>query len=284
MKRVVIFGGRGFVGEGIVDLLRKEKYEVVTVDRKQGGKNHIQADILKIKDVEKSIHEGDVVINLVGLTPTKIPFGVSYKQVHVDGVKNVISACKKNKCTRLIHMSALGAYENSENEYLKTKGEGEKLVLNSSLTANIFCPSLIYDRENELIKLMEKFSFTGFFPKIPARFQPVYREDVARLFLLAVQGKMREKKIEIGGPEILSIFDMARTIYEGLGKSVHPIPFLLVKTGFKFASLIGFFGIGPDQVKNLITDNVTDSEKVKKYVDMMKFRDWVQETYSRKKK
>ena len=188
-QRVLVFGGRGFIGTRIVEMLGREDYEVFTADRRPGPENHIQTDISSSDSLTAAIREGDIAVNLVGLTPLRRQKRTSYHTVHVVGARNVVEACK-GKCKRLLHMSALGADAGSDNEYLQTKGEGEALVLGSGLPVNVFCPSVIYDLNNELIQMFLKNSKKRLFPRIPALLQPVFRDDIAMLYSLAVQGKV----------------------------------------------------------------------------------------------
>jgi NADH dehydrogenase len=174
-------------------------------------------------------------------------------------------------------MSALGADSHETSEYLRTKGEGESLVLSSGLPANVFCPSIIYGAENELIDLFVRNSKTRFFPRIPALMQPVYRDDISRLYTLAVEGKVVESRMEVGGPERMSIFQMARTVYNHLGRSCLPIPFFLVKSGMKMAAWFHILGIGEDQIGNLRRDNVTDERTAQRYIEMTRFTDWAEQ-------
>ena len=278
MIRVLVFGGRGFVGSEIVRQLKG--FDVYTASRSAKNGKSIHVDVTNKKSVDSAIKNNDIVINLVGLTPTKKPKGVTYYDIHVKGAKNIVDVCKKKHC-RLIHMSALGADVNGPTEYFRTKGLGERLVLNSGLDVTIFCPSIIYDKENELIKLMKKLSSTRLFPNIPAKVQPVYRRDIARLYVLAVKGKIKEKRLEIGGPEVLSIFDMAKLVYHSLGYKCFPIPLFLVKFGMHFARIFNLAGIGKNQIHNLAVDNTTKMKQ--KYINMEKFSKWVKKLTEKNK-
>jgi NADH dehydrogenase len=275
-QRVLVFGGRGFIGTRIVQLLGEEDYDVLTVDRRAGPANHIQANILSKESVTDAILEGDTVINLVGLSPLRKPKGASYEDIHVNGAKNVVEACK-GKCRRLLHMSALGADPSSKNEYIRTKGEGEELVLGSGLSVNVFCPSVIYDINNELIQMFLRNSRRRLFPRIPAMLQPVFRDDISALYALGVQGKVAEARMEVGGPERLSIFAMARIVYNQLGRTCIPIPFFTVKTGMSIAAAVHLFGVGQDQIGSLTRDNITDEKTAESYIEMTRFTDWVRE-------
>ena len=275
-QRVLIFGGRGFIGTRIVQMLGEEDHDVFTADRRPGPENHIQTDISSSDSVGAAIREGDIVVNLVGLTPLKKQKGAAYHTIHVDGAKNVVQACRV-KCRRLLHMSALGADPSSSNEYLRTKGEGEELVLRSGLSVNVFCPSVIYDINNELIQMFIRNSRKRFFPRIPALLQPVFRDDIAALYSLAVQGRISEPKMEVGGPERLSILEMARIVYKQLGRPCIPVPFFTVKTGMSIAAALHLFGVGQDQIGSLTRDNITDEKTAERYIEMTRFTDWVRE-------
>lgn len=275
-KRILILGGRGFVGKGICNHLKD--HLIITFDRHPGGKNHIQGDITSIKDLKKAMAGMDCIVNLVSLTPLKKPYQTSYETVNVKGVRNVLLACKELKIKQLVHMSALKADKDSSIEFLRTKGVGEKLVLNSRIKSTVFCPSIIFDKENELIKSISNTTFTFMFPNITTKVQPIYRHDVAKLFVLAIKGEIKEKKIEIGGPDIMTIFEMAKKIYYKQGYPCLPIPFSLFKIGIEMASWLNLFGISKDQIKSLSINNTTKSNLAEKYIKLTKFDVWLNRT------
>ena len=273
---VLILGGRGFVGSAICSKLKDyPKTYVFTFDRHPGGKKHFQGDILSLSDLNKAIDGVDVVVNLVGLTPIRKPRHTTYKKVHVEGVKNVISVCKALKVKRLIHMSILGADKKSSIEFFRTRGAGEELVLQSGIKTTVFCPSIIYDKENELIKMLSKKAFTRMFLNIRAKIQPVYRQDIAKLYALAIQGIIKEKRIEIGGPDIMTIFQMAKKIYRKKGYSCISIPLFLVKPFMKIFIWTKLFRITNDQIKGFYINNITKSKVAEKYIQLTKFDKWL---------
>lgn len=274
--RVIILGGRGFVGSAICNKLKAyPKTSVFTFDRHPGGKNHFQGDILSLSDLKKAMTGMGLVVNLIGLTPVRKPHHTTYEKVHVEGVKNVISTCKALKIKRLIHMSILGADKKSSIEFFRTRGIGEELVFRSSIKTTIFCPSIIYDKENELVRMLSKTAFTRMFLNIPAKIQPVYRQDIAKLYALAIQGIIKEKRIEVGGPDIITIFQMAQKIYRKKGASCVPIPLFLVKPVMKIFTWINLFGMTNDQIKGFYINNITKSKVAEKYIQLTKFDNWL---------
>lgn len=277
-QRMIIFGGNGFVGRAVCKSLKGD-FSVFTFDRSSSSKNNIKGNILNKENVNSAIKEKDIVINLIGLTPLRRPKCTTYHKIHVEGLKNIIEVCKKKNVRKLIHMSALGANKNSDNEYLKTKGIAEELIGNSKLDYIIFKPSLIYDKENEFIQTLQKLAWTRSFPKIPAKMQPIFRQDIAKLFHLAAKGIIKEKKVDVGGPDKMSLFEIAQKLYKKLGYSCFGIPLFLAKLGMSFAILFRLFGLGKDQLGNLTLDNTTNSKIAEKYIKLTKFNEWLAVNY-----
>jgi len=271
--KVLILGGRGFIGKHIKNNLKNN--EVYTFDRHEGEKNHIRGNIKNLPKLEFVFREMDIIINLIGLTPLKnIPLSTYYK-IHVNGVNNIIKASKNNHIKKLIHISALGANKESDIKYLKTKGLGEELIIKSGLNTNIFCPSIILGIENELVKLIKKYAFIRLFPNIKAKVQPIIVDDVSKLVCLSLENKIKEKKIEIGGPEKISIFHLAKRIFEKKGYKCKAIPESLVNSGMKIASIVNLMGIGKDQIRNIQMDNITENNIAKKYIELMSIDEWL---------
>lgn len=269
--KILVAGGRGFVGDPVCMALRK--HSVYTFDRGSGGKNHRQGSIASKKDLEKAAKGMDMVINLVGLSPLKKP-KVPYEKIHAEGVKNIIEACRKQGVNRIIQMSNLGADPKAKTEMLRTKGRAEKLLLESGLDVTIIRPSIIYDAENELVRTAYRLAWTRMFPDIPAKVQPIYRQDVGEIFRLAVERKL-PRIVDAAGPDVMSVYELARKIYHSKGYACFPIPISLVRSVMGFASLFNLFGVSRDQIISLHTDNVTSHNEAAKHIDLMPFDRWL---------
>jgi uncharacterized protein YbjT (DUF2867 family) len=273
MVKVLVIAGRGFVGSAVVSRLGKHK--VTTFDRHEGGAHHFRGSILDPKDVEEACKGQDVVINLAGLSPLRPPKRQTYHQIHVEGTRNLIRAAKKAKVGRVIHMSALGADPKAKTAFLRTKGKAEKLLERSGLKYNIMCPSLIYDLEHDLILLASELSWLRMFPNVRAKFQPVYRFDVADIFAKAVAGRVREKKLLIRGPETMSLFEFVKKVYKRLGRHCHPVPTTITKFMVAIGSATPLIPVSMDQLRAMSVDNTTSSKACEKYVKLTRFADWL---------
>lgn len=277
--KVVVFGGKGFLGTQVVKDLSKKGFKVYTFGGNFNDKNHFKGDITCFQDVEKATSKMDIVVNLVGLSPLRMPKKTTYHKVHVIGVKNIIKACKKNK--RLVHISALGADKNSDIEYLKTKGIAEQEIKKSGLKFNVLRPSVMFDNGNEFIDSISRSSFLLFFPYIKAKMQPIYRKDVAKLVELAVSGKIQEKTIEIAGPEQISLYEIAKRIHKTKSLPIIPVPVFFLKPFLYFFAFFRLFGISKDQIKSLDLENITESNSAEKYIKLTSFDFWLKNNFSR---
>jgi len=86
---------------------------------------------------------------------------------------------------RLVHLSAIGANEEGETFYARSKGRGEAGVLQHFPSATILRPSVVFGPED------------AFFNRL---FQPVYVDDVAKAAMAGIEGT--SGTFELGGPEV----------------------------------------------------------------------------------
>ncbi len=276
---IAVIGGRGFVGEAVTEQLREE-HDVTTMDPKVGGTGHVSVDITDAEMLVEVLDGFDAVVNLVGLTPMKEPRGVSYEDIHVDGAENVAAACEENGIDRLVHMSALGADPEADTAYLRTKGEGRDIVLDSGLDVTVFEPSIIFDTGNELVGMAASSAWTRMFPYLRTRIQPVYRGDMAELFRQAVAGGIDEEVVRCGGPDRMTLFDLVKKIYNAMGYRCIPVPMQpLIKLVLYLAEPLPFVPYGADQARFLSFDNTVEGNDAADYVELTSVAEWLAAEY-----
>lgn len=276
---ILVIGGTGFLGKNVVSLLQQHNYQVFTFSRSHDSKNHIKGSILDTQQIVTTIEktQSEVVINLVGLSPLYKTKNKAYQQIHVVGVDNIIKAVNKTKnVKKIIHISALGADEKSEITYLKTKGQGEKALLNSQLPVTIFAPSLIFDKENELFSLLDKLKVLKIvpFPSLQNKTQPIFVKDVARYILLATKGEIQEPLLEIGGPEILTTYEIAQLYLRQQKVKTIPLPLSIAHYLFGLGKILG--PLSQDFSKLIEKTNIVESTSPMYIHDLQNLRNWIQ--------
>ncbi len=213
-----VFGGSGFVGSRIVQLLARRGFRVRAAVRRPdlagplrmlgavGQVTPVQANVRDTDSVRRATDGAEVVINLVGIGYER--GRQRFEDVHVDGAARVAEAAALAGAGILVHMSALGADAESISAYASSKALGEQAVFAAFPEAVVTRPSLMFGPGDGFFNLMGTLS--RYFPVLPliggkTRFQPVYVGDVAEAFALAADGTIKGPRLlELGGPEVLT--------------------------------------------------------------------------------
>ena len=148
----------------------------------------IGGDIKEEKKIREYIKGSNCVINCVAtFFETR---SQSFNVLHVNAAKNLAKVAKQEGVNQFIHISSLGASTESSSQLLRSKGAGEKAVLESFPNSNIIRPSLIFGTEDTFFNRFAKLSsISPFIPVVgpETKFQPVYVDDVARVVSLLVE-------------------------------------------------------------------------------------------------
>ena len=142
--------------------------------------------------------------------------------------------CSEADVKKFIHVSAIGASENSKSLYQKSKFQGEVKALNNFKKTVIVRPSVVCGAEDNFTNLFSKLSFLPIIPVVGInyKFQPILVTDVVDAIMQAIEIKGNEGKIyEIGGPKVISFGDMVKSILKTINKKrfVVEMPMSLAK-------------------------------------------------------
>lgn len=277
---VTIFGGSGFVGTQIVQLLARAGYRVRVAVRRPDLAGHvkplgavgqvmpIQANVRNLESVQRAVKGAGTVINLVGIGYES--GRQRFRAVQTMGARNIAEASRQAGVTRLVHMSALGADPQSPTPYARSKGLGEAEVFAAFKDAIIIRPSIIFGPGDMFFNRLA--SMARMLPVLPvigakSRFQPVYVGDVAAAFVAAVEGKVKPGRVyEIGGPETATQLELMKRVLAETHRSnlLLPVPAAVGKLlALPFAFLPWAPLITADQVDLLQLDNVVSDEAIK---------------------
>ena len=269
---VTVFGGSGFVGRNVVQALAKRDYRIrVAVRRpelaghlqplgKVGQIHAVQANLRYPASVEAAMRDSHAAINLCGILTES--GAQSFDAVQAQGAAAVAKAAA-TVGAGMVHVSAIGADENSPSRYARAKAAGEKAVLGVIPAATIFRPSLVFGPEDLFTNRFAALARMS--PVVPliggdTRMQPVYVGDVATAVADAVDGKTKAGSIyELGGPEVLTMREIIEIILATIERQrmLVPVPFGIAKLqalALQFAP--GPLKLTPDQVALLRIDNV----------------------------
>jgi NADH dehydrogenase len=212
------------------------------------------------QSVAAALRDTDIVVNLVGILFEKSR--QRFDAVQAQGAGAVAQAAKAIGA-RLVHVSAIGADENSPSHYARSKAAGERLVLAAQSEAIIMRPSIVFGPEDDFFNRFAALACTS--PALPlpggghTRFQPVFAGDVAEAIAKAVDGEAKPGTIyELGGPDVRTFKQLMEFILATIERRrlLVPVPFALMKLHASFVQFLPTPPITLDQVELLKRDNV----------------------------
>jgi NADH dehydrogenase len=270
---VTVFGGSGFLGRNVVRALAKREYRIRVAVRRPELAGHLQplgrvgqihavrANLRYPASVEAAMRDSHAAINLVGILAEG--GAQTFDAVQARGAGTVARAAAVVGAD-MVHISAIGADENSLSSYGRSKAAGEKAVLAAVPSATILRPSVVFGPEDQFTNRFA--SLARISPALPLigggvnRMQPVYVGDVARAVADAVDGKTKPgATYELGGPEVLTMREIMEIILviTGRQRMLISLPFGLAKLQAMFLQFApGALKLTPDQVALLRSDNV----------------------------
>jgi len=215
-----ILGGTGFVGTRLVSRLIQNGHQVTVLSRDRELHKHLlvlpgltldNCDVYDEAQLSERFRGSEVVVNLVGILNERGFGGRGFRRAHTELTRAVLQAARSAGVTRLLQMSALKAAVNAPSHYLRSKGEAEKLIRESSgLDWTIFQPSVIFGPGdsflNRFARLLASVPFVFPLARAQARFQPVYVDDVIEAFLRAMYGGATSRQTyQLGGPQVYTL-------------------------------------------------------------------------------
>jgi NADH dehydrogenase len=269
---VTVFGGSGFLGRNVVRALARREYRLRVGVRRPELAGHlqplgrvgqislVQANIRHPGSIEAAMRGASVVVNLVGILAEG--GAQTFNAVQAKGAQTIAEAASRIGA-RVVHVSAIGADENSTSAYARSKAAGEQAVLAAAPSATIIRPSLMFGPEDQFTNRFAALARMS--PVLPlvgenTRIQPAYVGDVAAAVADAVDGKTQlGGTYELGGPEVMTMRQIIELILAVTERKrlLAPLPFGLARFQSMFLQFApGAFKLTPDQVELLRYDKV----------------------------
>ena len=130
--KVLVLGGKGFIGRHAVAALHTAGVEITVGSRNPNStasihaeEKHVLHQALSADYWSEVANRFDVILNCVGILRQR--FGESYEAVHHHAPRAIATACKET-ATRFVHVSALGLSSNDTSRFLTSKVRGEAAI------------------------------------------------------------------------------------------------------------------------------------------------------------
>lgn len=239
--KVFLTGATGFIGKHILNTLRDNGHTVFP----HGHSTHGTLDDIPL--------EADLVVNSAGKLGGSGYSDSMLREANLDLPVRLAEICRHRNIP-LIHLSTPGVCGlkplgretdeySPEGIYEETKAQAEVELLRILPRVTILRPDFVFGTgDMHKYPLFRQVS-RGFFPLVGrgnARTRPTDAEDVSAAVLRAFPGEPLEGDIfNIGGPEVLTIREIASEIALAMGRSVLavPVPGFIFRTALKLGPL-----------------------------------------------
>lgn len=277
--KVLVTGGTGFVGTHVVNALLRRGHEVAVLARDPGATRNrynrpvaaAAGNVLDPASLDAALAGREALVHLVGIIHEKGE--QTFDKMHREAVENAVGAAHRVGVRRLLHMSAMGASEDSPSEYGRSKAAGERAVRDSGLDWTIFRPSVIFGLGDGFFSLLAPIVRHNplFIPVIgpgTTKFQPISVHDVARVFSDSLEKpETIGKTFGLGGPQVFTLDEIYQEVAVAVGKPrkrlIHfPLWWGRFLAGcFEWMARRGLLPAPPltrDQLKSLSRDSTAD--------------------------
>ncbi|WP_313694556.1 complex I NDUFA9 subunit family protein [Halorarum halobium] len=295
--KVLIAGGTGFIGTYLCRELSERGHDVTAMSRSPGGADlpdgveTLAGDVSDADSIDGAADGMDAVVNLVSLSPLFRPAGGNemHDRVHRRGTENLLGEAEGADVDCFLQMSGLGADSGGSTDFLRAKGRAEEAVRDGDVPHVIFRPSVVFGDGGEFVSFTKEMKrlFAPALPVYPlpgggrTPFQPIWVGDLVPILADALEEERHLGELyHVGGPDVLTLREIADMVYESEGKSVRVVglPMGLARVGLTVLGTLGF-KLGPDQYRSLRMNHTTPDNDLDAFgrteADLTTFADYL---------
>jgi len=231
VKKIIVFGGSGFLGSHVVDELLKRGYEVRVCDIVRScyiDKDiFYECDILNSNEVEQALDGFDIVYNFAGLADINIAIKEPLKTVKLNvlGNTNILEGMRKKGIKRFFYASSAYVFSNKGSFYGISKQASEKIIEEYSDIFGIEYIIIRYgsvygtrsDRQNRIYRLLKeaiekkKITFLGNGEEVR---EYIHVKDAAKLSVDLLESGYKNEHFILTGVEKYSYKELLKLIKE----------------------------------------------------------------------
>ena len=135
MKKVLVFGGVGFLGSYLVEELKKRNYKITVADileNHHADVDFVSCDISNSKEINQIFEKNkfEIVYNLAGFANLDNALSSPIKTIELNVLSNmyIIEACVKYNIEKFVYASSAYAMSNKGSYYGISKLASEKII------------------------------------------------------------------------------------------------------------------------------------------------------------
>lgn len=260
--RIVVLGGRGQIGSRLMEGL-KNRHLVIGTSR-QPSQDLVAFD--PHRDNWEVLGHADAVINCIGqILPTQES---SFHRAHVGLTESILKNRERIGNPLIVQISALGASPRHGNEFLRTKGIADDLLLSQPRTF-IVRPSIVCTPGTMIVKKLLTLSrvsriLRGYVPVprgfLQTRIQPIMPEDLVDIIHRMCEDQ-QFRAVNAVGPDAISFGGLIEIMTKAIHRKMCTIEVSRTITDVAVRSLFSRLRpnvISPQQYDLLFEDNIAN--------------------------
>ncbi|HEV2802602.1 MAG TPA: NAD(P)H-binding protein [Pyrinomonadaceae bacterium] len=221
--KVLVTGGTGSLGRILVRALVREGHAVRIMSQRARRRPEMpdvewaQADLASGEGVREAVEGVETVFHLAS------DFN-NPEAVDVSGTRRLVEASREGRISHLVYISIVGI-EDIPTNYYRRKREAERIIESSGVPHSIQRATQFHSFVGSLLS---KAARVPFVLPLPAnfKFQSIDEAEVAARLARCLADGPRGRLIDFGGPEVLTLDEMAEAWMEvnGIRKKLIRIP------------------------------------------------------------
>jgi len=275
---ILVVGATGDTGSEAAKTAVEKGHTVKALVRSTSNRNKLgeaqnrvefcEGDMLDKASLGPAMESVEVVIISIRLNQGETQKGRTYKDVELDGVKNVVEAAKHKGIKKIVHVSADGVHSGCVSDMFQSKYQAEEAIINSGIDYTIFKPSAMFkDFDFFYIPNVLKMGETDMWPFGPVEYHitPLSHIDLAKCMVDALTNPAASNlTMSIGGPESITQGELLNMIAKEAGINANYTRGVTKEQlieGVKKNPQKGF--LTAEQLQDFVTDNTIDHAPIK---------------------
>ena len=273
MNKVIVFGGSGFIGSHVADVLTEQGFEVSIFDSNKSRylsekQKYIEGDILDAEKVSEAVAGNDVVYNFAGIADIDAAGARPVETIttNIIGNTNILEASREHGVKRFLFASTIYVYSNAGSFYKSSKQACELIIEDYRKQYGLDFTILRYgslygprsDRTNWIHLILsqaledKKITRKGDGEEIR---EYVHVHDAAKLSVKVSDEEYRNQHVMVTGNQQTRIRDLMTMIREMLNDEVD-LEFLDVGKDLHYE--ITPYNFSPKLAKKIVGNNYID--------------------------
>lgn len=219
MKKILVAGATGYLGQFVVKALSAKGYWVRALGRSAAKLAPVEehADELFIGEVTDpgslaGICDGiDIVFSSVGITRQKD--GLTYNDIDYQANRNLLTMAEASGVSKFMYVHVVNAEKLEHVAMVQAKEALVDELKRSSLDHTVICPTGFFSDMEEILA-MARSGRVYLFGDGSNRINPIHGADLAEVCADALEST--ESQIDVGGPEVLTYREIAKLAFDVL--------------------------------------------------------------------